>query len=737
MKLSDPQTILALALFHKSNDKELCKNYHTFFREAWKVLEPDNHLIDNWHIKYLCDIIEKETIRIVAKKPKNKDYIINIPPRSAKSRIFNVMWCPWAWTRWPYLKFINNSFEQGLATALCLESRRLIESNWYQRNWGESFDLTTDQNTKSWYDNDKRGMRRSASTRGGVTGTGADIIISDDPQDPQMGESDVEREMVKDHWGKTLYSRLNNQRIGLRVVIQQRLNEDDITGYLMANNPEKYEHICIPAEATPDIKPDNLRKNYKNGLFFPDHPSFNPISLAEAKLATNLGEYGYSGQMLQNPSPAEGGLFKRHWWRFWKPADIEVPPVKWKDANGNVIEAVVVDLPRAFEKIIDSWDPAFKGEMTSDDVVGSKWGKLGSSKFLLNWHIDKMTFKQTCDAIRTLHYSKPKSSNTIIERSANGPALKDVLENEIPGIITMATGKLSKEERARINDNTPYTGQVEAGNVYLPHPSINDKTHAWIDEHAKFPKGAQDGCVDSGGQAVNYLTTVKYLFPYYQNMDLRLHAAFEPPTDYTRHYVGMHLSKAGKMSFMAAIWDRKHHRLLIYGEMIKHNPTPQDMALKIFTSLNVRQRPITAMCGNPEMFADDARTVSRLINQELAALCNRYSLKHTPIIREPVMYERNGAIALTNLMFQRSQITVHNCCDEMDRQLSGWFVDKGKPVELGFELCQCLIQIVSELNRTERVIETVKKPPDYRTKVHPQTLKPIEEAPVKKHWEIS
>ncbi len=45
----------------------------------------------------------------------------------------------------------------------------------------------------------------------------------------------------------------------------------------------------------------------------------------------------------------------------------------------------------------------------------------------------------------------------------------------------------------------------------------------------------------------------------------------------------------------------------------------------------------------------------------------------------------------------------------MSRQASGWYVDKSKPVELGFELCLALIQIVSELNRTERIVEHVKK----------------------------
>lgn len=64
-------------------------------------------------------------------------------------------------------------------------------------------------------------------------------------------------------------------------------------------------------------------------------------------------------------------------------------------------------------------------------------------------------------------------------------------------------------------------------------------------------------------------------------------------------------------------------------------------------------------------------------------------------------------------MFSRNEIVLHAGCKEASRQFSSWYVDKGKPVENGFELCEALCQIVSELNRTEKITVPVPKPHDY------------------------
>ncbi len=97
------------------------KEYYDFILQAWPVLEPTTPLEDNWHIKYLCDILQFEIERIAKGQPKTKDIIINVPPRSLKSTIVSVGLNAWAWARWPHLKFIGASYGRRVSRGPCYQ----------------------------------------------------------------------------------------------------------------------------------------------------------------------------------------------------------------------------------------------------------------------------------------------------------------------------------------------------------------------------------------------------------------------------------------------------------------------------------------------------------------------------------------------------------------------------------------------------------------------------------------
>lgn len=280
------------------------RSYYQFFKSAWKVLEPQTPFEDNWHIKYLCDRLQSETERIARREPKTKDLIINIPPRSLKSMIITVMWNAWTWIKYPHINFITASYSGDLATEHALKTRRLIESDWYTSLF-DSFEMTSDQNVKSRFENDRTGSRRATSVGGTVTGGGADIIIADDPHKVGEVHSLLSRETVTTWWNTTMFSRLNDQRIGLRLVVMQRLHEDDLTGYLLSND-FAYDLICLPAENAEDVVPKELSQFYINNLLSPER--FGNNFLHEAKKSLGVG--GYTGQYLQKPSPDEGNILK-------------------------------------------------------------------------------------------------------------------------------------------------------------------------------------------------------------------------------------------------------------------------------------------------------------------------------------------------------------------------------------------------------------------------------------------
>lgn len=54
------------------------------------------------------------------------------------------------------------------------------------------------------------------------------------------------------------------------------------------------------------------------------------------------------------------------------------------------------------------------------------------------------------------------------------------------------------------------TAVAEAGNIYLPDPSIAPWVHDFVEEHAVFPNGANDDQVDAQTQANTYYNSSSF-----------------------------------------------------------------------------------------------------------------------------------------------------------------------------------------------------------------------------------
>lgn len=96
------------------------------------------------------------------------------------------------------------------------------------------------------------GGRKAISVGGAATGFGADIIVADDMMKVGDAGSVVERQRVKDFYEQTLLSRLNDKAAGRVVIIQQRIHEDDLPGYLIEGG--QFVHLNLPAIAVSQEK---------------------------------------------------------------------------------------------------------------------------------------------------------------------------------------------------------------------------------------------------------------------------------------------------------------------------------------------------------------------------------------------------------------------------------------------------------------------------------------------------
>src|ERR1700743_507208 len=83
----------------------ICKeSFYEFVKEFWPVIV-DAKFRPNWHIKYLCQELQKEAELVFLGEPKSHDLVINVPPGSSKSTICSQAFPAWVWTRMPSAKF--------------------------------------------------------------------------------------------------------------------------------------------------------------------------------------------------------------------------------------------------------------------------------------------------------------------------------------------------------------------------------------------------------------------------------------------------------------------------------------------------------------------------------------------------------------------------------------------------------------------------------------------------------
>lgn len=480
-------------------EKSKCeKNLHFFLKKAWSVIEPAAPFEDNWHIGAICEYLT------AVQQGQIKRLLINMPPRNLKSVTATVMFPCWYWILNPYKRFISVSYSDSLSRKHNMDRRTIITSPWYQKNWSEVFSLKDDENRQNKFGNDKQGFMYSTSTGGTLTGEGADVIIVDDPHNPKNAESDAERQSAIDFFKMTLPSRLNDKRNGVIITIMQRLHEEDISGYILSNDLG-YTHLCLPAEAeeklTIQLPISNKTITREAGDVL--NPKREPKEVLE-QLKKDMGSYAYSGQYQQNPVPSGGGMFKKWWWRYWKPKGMDLPPVRVKNEKGEYISIEAIDLPECFDEESQSWDMSFKNNKDNDFVAGGVWGKKDADRFMLDLVLERMEFTEALQSVRNLTAKYPNTERKLVEDKANGPAIISMLKHEISGLIPYNPGQDSKEARA-----FAVTPLVEAGNVYLPHPQIAPWVDDMINTCAKFPKVAHDDVVDQMSQILNHWSNVK------------------------------------------------------------------------------------------------------------------------------------------------------------------------------------------------------------------------------------
>lgn len=390
-----------------------------------------------------------------------KNLMVVTPPGHAKSFKISVIFSAW---------FIGNNPDKHIllisntATQAELFSTAVRDTIEFNPRYHEVFPDILPDKKKGWagsewflqreQSGDKDASFAATGIGGPIIGRRADVIICDDIHDEENVATQNQRDKVYRWLNRSAFSRL--QPNGRKVIVCTRWHEDDVYGRLIDSGEWEVKHYPAIDETGNALWPERW-----------------PVE----KLLTikrNLGTYLFEGMYQGNPTPPEGGLFKRSWWVYYDTApELEI-----------------------FDEILQSWDMAFTDAKTSSYVVGQVWGRIGANYYLLDQIREHLAFPTTLKAVKNLSAKWPEATRILIEDKANGPAIIDTLKSSISGIIPIQP-RGSKSARA-----AAISPAVESGNVYLPRKA------AWLgdfmEELSAFPNGTHDDQVDAMSQALSH-----------------------------------------------------------------------------------------------------------------------------------------------------------------------------------------------------------------------------------------
>lgn len=545
-KLQDPAEIDAWLEQLDRIDEE--DSLYKFTRGAWSSIDPAPWS-DGWPAEALAEHLEAVVDGQI------KRLCINVPPRSLKSSMTSVAFPAFVWAqpekRWgplsgPHVQFLSSSYSHRLALRDSVKSRRLIQSPWYQRKWGNRFRLNPDQNAKQRYGNDKGGERLITSVDSGTTGEGGMIILLDDPNDASDVSSETALQNVIDWWDGTMQTRLNSPKDGAFIIIQQRLAEDDLTGHVLSKDEGDWCHLMIPMFYEPE-RSYYTAINWKDPrttageLMWPDR-----FGEKEARdLERRLGPWRAAGQLQQRPEPDGGGVIKRDWWSLWEHDDY--PPMDF---------------------VMASLDTAYTTKEINDACALTVWGVFhGSAEVQANRILGpdgrpvdlRSGYLQGAPKVLMMYaWNKRLELNELVHEVAKTCRRfgvdQLVIENKAAGIScaqelrrlygnenwsVLLSDPRGQDKLARlysVQHLFAETQIIQGKEVVVPSGIIYAPDKVWADEVisqvAQFPAGKHDDLVDTVSQALKKLREMGLLARAQERIDeldsLRSHRGRPP-----------------------------------------------------------------------------------------------------------------------------------------------------------------------------------------------------------------
>jgi len=389
--------------------------------------------------------------------------IIVMPPRHSKSETVSKLFPAWSLGRRPDLQIISIGYSQELADDVGRRVRNHIDDPRHEAIFPSSR-LSSDSAAAHRFATTAGGNFFAIGRGGSITGRGADILIVDDLfKDGDEARSSNLRRSIRQWFAETVMTRLLP---GAAVIlVGTRWHSDDLIGSLLREHPDAgWKVLSFPAIAEHD---ESFRKE-GDALW----PEMYSLSYFEEQRAL-LGAAGFSALFQQRPVLEEGAIFKAEQFLFYEGE------------------------PAGLERIVLSFDTAFKSGADNDYSACTVWGEKANKYYLLYAWRGKLEYPELKKIVVAL-VRQWRSSATLVEDSASGqPLIQELKQDpELRIVPVRPTG----DKISRAHSITPL---IELGAVLLPGP--NPMSGMFLEEHLAFPNGSHDDLVDTTTQALTYL----------------------------------------------------------------------------------------------------------------------------------------------------------------------------------------------------------------------------------------
>lgn len=445
----------------KTIEEDLRRNFEEFVVVALDQVLKDADVKLTAYIRYVCD--QYQNLK------KGDRIIFNQPPRSLKS------WTAKFYVAWYLGK--NPSHEVMVVSAISKLSeeivhglRTIMKSNWYQRIFPEtkiSKFGCSDVRVRTT----KGGGIRSTSVGSATAGFGADLILVDDPNKISDSENRDRLDKVNEKFEGEILSRFNNQKKGIVVLVQHRLDENDLSGHLSAKG---YRVIALPLVATKTtlykFHTGEKWQRLKGDILLPH--SYTKLKIEQLKKVTKP---------------------KFFWFYQQGKGKDQQRPLEYTDF-------VFADRPDFKGPHVLSVDTASRHNTDGSFHVIQVWRPTSSATY----HLVEQ-FRERCDYHQLERAAKSmilryRPGAVLIENSAQGPALLSQLKARFGWLNLQAIeAKGSKAERLERHRKA-----IRAGKISLKR----DWEGAWpfIYEFCDFPGGETDQ-IDATTQFLDFMAT--------------------------------------------------------------------------------------------------------------------------------------------------------------------------------------------------------------------------------------